>query len=229
MPGSLSVPNIFLGNSPDPISTLDANFAAVTSYINIRELTFGLFAARPSAGTSGRWYYATDTGALYADNGSSWIQVAAPLAGLLSAAGTLVGSANDADYTTTSATYVDVDATNLKATIAVATGAKFLLVLATCVPFGGIIADGAAHIQILAAGSAVATCAFFSNPSRTPQPGPLTTVGVVANPTPGSQTLALQFRGDGANAMTIYNPSLDGLAAASDFRQRARLLYVITN
>lgn len=32
----------------------------------------GTLAGRPSAGTAGRFYYATDTGLLYHDNGSSW-------------------------------------------------------------------------------------------------------------------------------------------------------------
>lgn len=226
MSGSLSVPNIFLGNSPDPISTLDANFAAVTSYINIRELSFGLFAARPSAGTAGRWYYATDTGALYADNGSSWIQVAAPLAGLISAAGALRGSGDNADYTTTSATFVDVDPVNLKATIAVPPGAKFLLAMATFSVFTGTITDANPRVQILAAGTAIAPVVYADNAGLN-YGGLYTTYGVVANPTPGSQTIALQFCGDGAIAFVIPNRNLEGIAG--DTYRRAQMLYVITN
>jgi len=34
----------------------------------------GTFANRPTAGTVGRFYYATDSETLYRDNGSSWVE-----------------------------------------------------------------------------------------------------------------------------------------------------------
>ena len=40
----------------------------------------GLFSNRPAAGIEGRWYYATDTGILYADNGIAWREVSANVA-----------------------------------------------------------------------------------------------------------------------------------------------------
>src|SRR6266850_5956008 len=78
MPGSLVIPNV-IANEPGPtaqVSKLDANWTAGADYINKREISFGTFAARPAAGTSGRWYFATDTGVLYADTGAAWTQVA---------------------------------------------------------------------------------------------------------------------------------------------------------
>src|SRR6266446_1842274 len=163
MPGSLAVPNIFLGNSPDPITTLDDNFAAVADYVNVRELTFGLFATRPAAGTAGRWFYATDTMALYADNGSNWIQVAAPLSGLITAAGVLEASGNDVDYATTSATFVDVDPTNLKVTVAVPAGAKFIRVSAVFSVLNSLINDGQPRVQFFVAGASAGAVVYCNN------------------------------------------------------------------
>jgi hypothetical protein len=37
--------------------------------------TQGVFTSRPAAGSYGKYYYATDTGALYRDNGTTWVQV----------------------------------------------------------------------------------------------------------------------------------------------------------
>ena len=54
-------------------------------------MTIGLAAARPAAGTSGRYYFATDTagGTLYVDTGSAWQQLAPSLTSTL--AETLTG------------------------------------------------------------------------------------------------------------------------------------------
>ena len=58
----------------------------------------GLFSARPSAGTEGRFYFATDTSAMYYDTGSSWasVQTTASIASsLIDAAGDLIVGASD--------------------------------------------------------------------------------------------------------------------------------------
>lgn len=51
----------------------------------------GTIAARPAAGTDGRTYYATDTGRLYRDNGSSWVHVSINPSVLLPVIATLSG------------------------------------------------------------------------------------------------------------------------------------------
>lgn len=157
--------------------------------------------------------------------GIKWATTAA--AGTISAAGTLAGSASDTDYSTTSATFVDVDATNLKVTVTVPTGAKFLLVMATFTVPNGVITDAANRVQILAAGSAVAP-AVYSNNTTLSYSGSYTIYAVVANPTAGSQTIALQFRGDGVNAFVIKNKILEGGVGATD-QKRARMLYAVTS
>lgn len=60
--------------------TTDTNEVWVgTGSVNIRSgrCLVGLLSARPSAGVSGRFYYATDNGILYADDGSAWQDVSA--------------------------------------------------------------------------------------------------------------------------------------------------------
>lgn len=77
MSGTLAVPNDFGARSGNvPASQIDDDFATVETYVNAREVTVGLIAARPAAGTAGRWYMATDVngGTLYVDNGTSWNQ-----------------------------------------------------------------------------------------------------------------------------------------------------------
>ncbi len=81
--GTLTVPITFgsLTGGQQNLSLFDQNFAAVTSYINGREITQDVAANRPAAGLKGRWYFSTDSngGTLYNDTGSSWTQVAAPV------------------------------------------------------------------------------------------------------------------------------------------------------
>jgi len=82
MSGNLAVPNVYATRSgAQAASGLDANWDAVETYVNNREITSGTFSARPSAGVSGRYYFANDLngGTLYFDNGSSWVQIAAPV------------------------------------------------------------------------------------------------------------------------------------------------------
>lgn len=84
--GSLTIPNtIFTQPNPVPTSLLDANWQAIASYVNAREITFGLLGARPVAGTAGRFYFATDVngGTLYADTGAAWTQLAAQVSNQL--------------------------------------------------------------------------------------------------------------------------------------------------
>lgn len=75
--GSLTIPNI-IGAQPGgriSASLYDANWSTTATYINNREITFGTLASRPAAGTSGRYFYATDTSQYFADNGSAWINL----------------------------------------------------------------------------------------------------------------------------------------------------------
>jgi hypothetical protein len=79
--GTLTVPNnIFTqagGTNVAPL--LDANYTAIKNYVNTREVTVGLLASRPAAGTQGRWYLATDQGGgtTYVDSGTAWVQTGA--------------------------------------------------------------------------------------------------------------------------------------------------------
>lgn len=101
MPGTLVIPNTFATQSGNvPVSQLDTDLTTIATYINAREITVGLIGSRPSAGTSGRYYFATDVGGgtLYEDNGSAWVTLTPGIIG-----GTPV--------TLTSAATVTVDAT----------------------------------------------------------------------------------------------------------------------
>src|SRR5437899_10813436 len=61
--GTLVIPQTIaaLSAGNQPASLLDQNWVAIRDYINNREVTIGLAAARPAAGTSGGYYFATDT------------------------------------------------------------------------------------------------------------------------------------------------------------------------
>jgi hypothetical protein len=50
-----------------------ANAAAARDAVGVAASSSGLDAARPAAGTAGRTYAATDTGAVYLDTGSAWV------------------------------------------------------------------------------------------------------------------------------------------------------------
>lgn len=87
MSGNLTVPTDFalvVTNQPGSElgGTTGGNFGAICSYINVREITFGVIADRPAAGVPGRYYFATDQGIFSADNGATWV----PLAPAVSAA-----------------------------------------------------------------------------------------------------------------------------------------------
>jgi hypothetical protein len=147
----------------------------------------------------------------------------AGVGGSVSVAGTLA-SPGGSTYTRTTASFADVDATNLKASVTVPVGAKFLFVMASF----GITASNAIQtgglVQILAAGTAVGACVFTSaGQAAAPV---FTTYGVVANPTSGAQTIALQFRGDGANAFVILDPTTEGLNTVT--QRRVKMLYLVT-
>ena len=84
MSGTLTIPNS-IGAQPGPqvqASLFDTNWTTIASYVNAREVTQGLLSARPTVGVAGRWYYATDTGQLFADNGTTWVTVATPASGI---------------------------------------------------------------------------------------------------------------------------------------------------
>jgi hypothetical protein len=58
----------------------------------------GVFSARPSAGVEGRFFFATDTSAMYYDTGSAWasVQTTASIASsLIDAKGDLIVGASD--------------------------------------------------------------------------------------------------------------------------------------
>jgi hypothetical protein len=145
-----------------------------------------------------------------------------PAGGSIFAAGTLTASGTN--YTTSSATFVDVDGTNLKATVTVPGGAKFLIVQATVCVDSTTITDSLNRIQILAAGTAVAPF-VYTNTGAIAIEGAYTAYGVVSNPPSGSQTIALQYRGDGSNSFTIIAQSVEGIGRQC----RPRLLYQVTN
>jgi hypothetical protein len=72
--GTASVPNV-IGAQPGgsiQASLFDANWNAITAYINAREIGSGSLAGRPTAGVSGRFYFATDVGILFFDTGAAW-------------------------------------------------------------------------------------------------------------------------------------------------------------
>jgi hypothetical protein len=50
-------------------------FASVVARLNSVSFTTNTFANRGSPSTDGRYFYASDTGALYRDNGTTWVQV----------------------------------------------------------------------------------------------------------------------------------------------------------
>ena len=161
--------------------------------------------------------------------GAGTLQIASsgsPAGGSIFAAGTLEGSSTGSDYTTTSATFVDVDAVNLAVSVTVPGAAKFILVAASFAIGGSLIADGAARVQFFAAGMGFGAGVYVNNPVSAPA-GEYTLYGVLANPTPGAQTIAMQFRGDGANAFTIFNPVVEGGTGGQ--HRRVRVSYVVTN
>src|SRR5216684_7174701 len=61
MAGSLAIPTVFAGHSPQAVSTLDTDLTTIANYVNVREVTLGALSARPAAGNPGAWFVATDT------------------------------------------------------------------------------------------------------------------------------------------------------------------------
>ena len=73
---TLTIPNTLAAlTGAQPLSKVDANFTAISTYVNNRNPTSGLLAARPAAGNAGAIYYATDNGTIYLDNGASWVVI----------------------------------------------------------------------------------------------------------------------------------------------------------
>lgn len=99
MAGSLTIPNTFSAQSGDvPVSELDDDFTAVADYVNDREIASGTLVARPAAGVSGRYYFATDVqgGTLYLDSGVSWSAIAPGVSPLLTQGPVVLDSDYDA-------------------------------------------------------------------------------------------------------------------------------------
>jgi hypothetical protein len=103
--GSLTIPTTIFtqpgGTNVAPL--LDQNYQAIASYINTREVSFGLLSARPVAGVSGRLYFASDVngGALYGDNGTSWSQLSGAVNANIAQQLTGLGLANNGTATAT--------------------------------------------------------------------------------------------------------------------------------
>src|SRR5882724_182648 len=79
MSGNLTIPNI-IGTEPGPTvlaSKFDNDWAAIASYVNVREVTVDVLANRPAPGVKGRWYVASDANQGFVDTGVAW----QPLAG----------------------------------------------------------------------------------------------------------------------------------------------------
>ena len=70
----LSVPFSFGTAGPNtPASRLDADYSAITDWINLRNPTIGVIAARPNAGNAGALYIASDqNNRIYIDDGAIW-------------------------------------------------------------------------------------------------------------------------------------------------------------
>lgn len=217
MPGSATVPNVLAG-LPGPtaqLSLLDANYNAITSYINQREITQGPAASRPVPGVAGRWYFATDVagGTLFEDNGSTWTAVAPGIttAGSIVSASYMQGSRTGTDYSTTSNTFVDVDATNLKASVTVPDGARFIVSVATyAVTVGASLTDGLPHVQFAVAGVDFPLYNWIDTGAVADPTGVFTIFGVAPSPDAGAQDVSLQFRGDGTHTFALYNGPNEG-------------------
>ncbi len=82
MAGTLAITTLFTAVTADqPAALLDADLTGIAAYVNAREIAAGTAAARPAAGTAGRWYYSTDTAVLSFDNGSAWTAVGGAVLG----------------------------------------------------------------------------------------------------------------------------------------------------
>lgn len=65
------LPQWSAGTDPFTRGQMDAAFLALEQ--NVALFGQGVFSARPAAGTSGRFFYATDTASMYYDTGSAWV------------------------------------------------------------------------------------------------------------------------------------------------------------
>lgn len=83
MPSTLAIPHVFDPTTGDqPFADLDADFAAVATFVNARVIGFGTLGARPAPGNQGAVYVATDTNnTVYFDNGLTWVQITFPTGG----------------------------------------------------------------------------------------------------------------------------------------------------
>lgn len=68
----------YVGDASRLVTFADISFDNIPVYSNPADdplETSGSFAARPAAGTAGRFYFATDQGLFYRDNGTSWQRI----------------------------------------------------------------------------------------------------------------------------------------------------------
>ncbi len=238
MSGSLTIPNVFAPLITAPVSALDQDFSAVAAYINVRQWTIDTIAARPATSVDGQGYFANDLNGgtpFIGDGAGGWQQLAPGLTepppalhGSIAAVSNLAGDRSGTDYSTTSATYVDVDATNLKASIVVPVGSTFALAMATYGVANSPITDGLDHVRIFGAGQPMVISSFTNNGVTNPV-GQRTIYGMLAAPAPGPQDFMLQFRGDGASAFTIPNPTAEGTTGGFGQLVQPMLLVVVTS
>jgi hypothetical protein len=221
-----------------PAATAVANAILNVTATGLKNVVFQDAATDPVAagqlqrnGTLMKWH-----------NGSgvvTFATVAAP-GGAIALAGALAGPGTSGFYQTSSATYTDVDPTNLKASVTIPVGSKFLLVWYSvtlgCQP--NTIIDGVSHVSVLAAGSRIAQAGFLNTGTS----GGVTVFnaisqfGVLANPTSGAQTIALQFRGASSGPLQqvqIDDPAAEyfdttGGTTQGGMYNRARMMYVVT-
>ena len=103
--GTLTIPNNIFGQPTGTLSAslLDANWSAIATYVNAREITFDVLANRPTAATSGKFYLATDQngGTLYADTGTAWTQLASPVSNQIVSQRASLTLANNGSATST--------------------------------------------------------------------------------------------------------------------------------
>lgn len=139
------------------------------------------------------------------------------LGGAITLAATLKGAAGG-DHNTASGAFADVDATNLKASVTIPVGAKFLLAGYSIGAAGG--ASGANKVRILAAGGVI--CDGFTGAGEAHFTVPM---GIIANPTSGAQTIALQYANGGSGTFTIFDTSPE----LGTTRPIPRMWYIVTN
>jgi len=146
---SVYVPDATLYSSYSSNLVLDIQKSLYTMNSSIATFTNGLitqdvFANRPAPGTSGRFFYATDTGKFYYDNGTSWVSVSTGFLGVTI-------------FTTGSGTFTTNKKTSLARIRATAGGGAG----------GGAATTGAAAISVGSGGGAGGSVELWCTPGAT--------------------------------------------------------------